>query len=230
MSLYEAMTKLVEPLFGTTIRNIGLRYFLSVTAVDSYRALVAWGDIDPFFGNRQDIQLAYEERNDDVVGAGFVSLAPVGPRLIVPGDVRGGRYVSCIREIQLASADDSDGAFPGPAGPAGPAGDEGPQGPAGPTVQAAPGAQGPVGLQGPAGPKGARGAAGRAGRVTCRLTGKRKARVRCTVEYTGRSARLTRDGRVYARGSSQSLRPTRVIAKGRYTLRVGALKVPVAIR
>ena len=58
VSLYEAMTKLVEPLFGTTVRNIGLRYFLAVTAVDSYRVLVAWGDIDPFFGNRSDIVLA----------------------------------------------------------------------------------------------------------------------------------------------------------------------------
>ena len=114
--------KLAEPLFGTTIKNPGLRYFVAVTAVDNYASIIAWGDMDPGFGNRSDILLAYDERNDDVAGSDYGSLANVGPRLIVPGDVKGGRHVSCVRDVRVASMDDSNGIVTGPTGPAGPAG------------------------------------------------------------------------------------------------------------
>jgi hypothetical protein len=59
VNLYDVLTKLAEPLFGTSIKNPGLRYFAAVTAVD---------------------------------GSDFASPANVGPRLIVPNDVKGGRY------------------------------------------------------------------------------------------------------------------------------------------
>ena len=74
--------------------------------------------MDPGFGNRSDILLAYDERNDDVAGSDYASLATVGPRLIVPGDVKGGRYVSCVRDVRLASSEDSNGSVPGPPRPA----------------------------------------------------------------------------------------------------------------
>src|ERR1700710_334082 len=34
VSLYEVMTKLAEPLFSTTIKNPGLRYYVNVTGAD----------------------------------------------------------------------------------------------------------------------------------------------------------------------------------------------------
>lgn len=228
--IYDVMMKLGEPLFGN-IRNVELRHFLTFTAADAYVAVIAWGDVHPNFGNRTNILLAYDERNDDVPGSDFVSLADVGPRLIVPGDVRGGRYVSCVRDIRLSSSDDSNGLVTGPqgpAGPTGPAGVAGPQGEPGPTVQAAPGAAGPQGPAGPAGAKGERGATGRDAKVTCRSTGKTK--VRCSVKYDARKATLTRNGRVYARGTGASLTATRKLVKGRYTLRVGSLKLPATVR
>ena len=197
VSLYQLMTKLAEPLFGTTIKNPGLRYFVTATGADAYAAIIAWGDIDPGFGNRGDILIAYDERNDDVAGSQYASIGNVGPRLIVPGDVKGGRYVSCIRDLRLASSDDSTGVVQGPAGPTGPQGEPG-----------------------PAGPKGDTGAAGRDAKVTCKSSGRTK--VRCTVKYGKRKATLTRSGRVYARGTAGSLTATRTLTKGRYTLRVGS--------
>ncbi|WP_028067465.1 collagen-like protein [Solirubrobacter soli] len=195
----------------------------TATGADAYAAIIAWGDIDPNFGNRGDILIAYDERNDDVAGSQYASLGNVGPRLIVPGDVKGGRYVSCIRDLRLASSDDSNGTVPGPAGPTGPVGPAGPQGEQGdpgPTTQASPRAPGPQGPAGPKGDKGDQGAAGRDAKVTCKSTGRTK--VKCTVKYANRKATLTRNGRVYARGIASSLKATRTLTKGRYTLRVGS--------
>jgi hypothetical protein len=202
VSLYEVMTKLAEPVFSTTIKNPGLRYFVAVTAADQYASIIAWGDLDPFFGNRADILIAYDERNDDVAGSDYVSLANAGPRLVVPGDVRGGRYVSCVRELRLASSDDS-APIPGPAGP--------------------------QGAPGPKGDKGERGRPGRDAKVTCKITGHAHVKVTCTVKYEGRHARLTRNGRVYARGTAGSLTATRALVTGRYTLRVGSRAYDVRV-
>ena len=116
VSLYDLMTKLSEPLFSPTIKNPGLRYFVAVTGADAYQSIVAWGDIDPNFGNRGDILIAYDEQNIDTAEVGFHSLDVTGPRLIVPNDVKGGRYVSCVRDLRLGSADDSDSIVQGPAG------------------------------------------------------------------------------------------------------------------
>src|ERR1700742_4854526 len=63
--LYEVMTKLAEPLFSASIKNPGLLYFVAVTGAAAYEAIIAWGDLDPGFGNRGAILLAYDERDDD---------------------------------------------------------------------------------------------------------------------------------------------------------------------
>src|SRR5262249_14363734 len=55
----------------------------------------AWGELDPDFGNKQ-IVLALTQDGQ--------SLATQGPRLVVPGDVRGGRYVSGVETIRLDRA------------------------------------------------------------------------------------------------------------------------------
>ena len=192
------------------IKNAGLRYFVAVTGADAYESIVGWGDIDPNFGNRSDILIAYDEQDNDAGETGFHSLANTGPRLIVPGDVKGGRYVSCVRDLRLGSADDSGGTVQGPQGPAGPQG-----------------ATGPAGPQGPAGP---RGPAGRDGKITCTIKGSvRDVRVSCTVTYKGH-ARLTRLGHTYASGSAKRLHATRALKRGsRYTLRVGSHSVAVVL-
>jgi hypothetical protein len=99
-----------------------------------------------------------------------------------------------------------------------------PQGPAGP--------QGNQGLQGPAGPQGPQGPPGRDATVTCKAKGKK--RIKCSVAFTASrsskraSARLSRNGVTYARGSTYvnanrtmvPLIAVRPIPAGRYGLTV----------
>jgi hypothetical protein len=115
----------------------------------------------------------------------------------------------------------------GPAGQDGEKGDEGDAGPAG-----ANGAQGPVGSGGPAGPQGGTGPAGAAGsqgkagkdgrdaRCTVRRTkGAPKVTCKLVATKSATKASLTRNGRVYARGTVATLRATRKVSAGAYTLR-----------
>lgn len=80
------------PAFDPAIKNDKLRHYVSVTASDAYQALVAYGEIDPAFENKQ-ILLATTQDG--------VSLADEGPRLVVPGDVAGGRYVTGVVKVKL---------------------------------------------------------------------------------------------------------------------------------
>ena len=73
-------------------RNPLLPMYLVVTANDGYQVVISGGEIDPNFGN-VPMLLAWEE--DGVILEG-----DQGPlRLVVPGDLRGGRYVHGIVSI-----------------------------------------------------------------------------------------------------------------------------------
>jgi len=86
---------LAKPVFDPAIKNDQLRHYVAATGSDGYQAIVAWGEFDPGF-ERKQILLSIEEDGQ--------SLATAGPRLVVPGDARGGRYVSNVVELRLASA------------------------------------------------------------------------------------------------------------------------------
>jgi hypothetical protein len=60
-----------------------------------YAAIVSWGEIDPGFG-ANNVLVAYEEDGKD--------LCTTGPRLVVPGDIKGGRYVSGVVRLQVGRA------------------------------------------------------------------------------------------------------------------------------
>ncbi len=126
--------------------------------------------------------------------------------------MRGGRYVSCVRDIRLASADDSDGVVV-PTAPA--------------TPLPAPGVAGP---QGTPGAMGAEGKAGREAVPSCRLSGKS---VRCEALLVSAKAkaRLTRNGATVARGTVRKLTANRTLTRGaRYTLRLtGGGSAPVVL-
>ncbi|MGH4025668.1 MAG: molybdopterin-dependent oxidoreductase [Pseudonocardiaceae bacterium] len=83
---------LAGPQFDPKIKNDKLRHFVSVTASDGYRALLAYGEIDPDFEGK-DVLLATTEDGR--------SLAAGGPRLVVPGDTHGGRYVTGVVRVFL---------------------------------------------------------------------------------------------------------------------------------
>jgi hypothetical protein len=88
---------------------------------------------------------------------------------------------------------------------------------------------GTTGPKGDTGPKGERGPRGASAKVTCKTVGKARKRVSCTLK-ANRTAKLTRHGKVYARGKTTALRATRRVPAGRYTLRVGTLRIPIALR
>ena len=82
--------------------NAKLRVTAMVTGADGYQVVFGWGDLDPDFG-AAPILLAYTRDGQ-----------PMGDRqgmarLVVPGDKRGGRYVSTVKSIELKD--------PGPAQP-----------------------------------------------------------------------------------------------------------------
>jgi len=86
----------------TDINNAKLRVSIMVTGVDGYQLVFGWGDVDPDYG-AMPILLAVARGGQ-----------PLGERqgmarLVVPGDKRGGRYVSMVRSIELRD--------PGPAQP-----------------------------------------------------------------------------------------------------------------
>jgi DMSO/TMAO reductase YedYZ molybdopterin-dependent catalytic subunit len=80
------------PLFDPAVKNDKLRHYVSVTATDAYQALVAYGELDPSFENKKILLAVTQD------GA---SLADQGPRLVVPGDVAGGRYVTGVVKVRL---------------------------------------------------------------------------------------------------------------------------------
>jgi len=75
-------------------RNDALRKYISVQATDGYEAIVVSGEFDPNFANKS-ILVSFEEDGRPLTGGGGFA------RLVVPGDRRGGRYVSAITRITV---------------------------------------------------------------------------------------------------------------------------------
>jgi molybdate transport system substrate-binding protein len=79
------------------VRNDKLSLFIVATATDGYQAIIAYAEIDPDFGN-QPILVAYEQDGKPIAD----TQGPI--RLIVPGDKRGGRYVSGVISLEVRDA------------------------------------------------------------------------------------------------------------------------------
>ena len=73
-----------------------LTSYLLITGSDGYQVLFALGELDPAFGAPDDL-IAYFETRTSIDPSGFA-------RAVLPTDSRGGRYVSNIASIQLASS------------------------------------------------------------------------------------------------------------------------------
>jgi Oxidoreductase molybdopterin binding domain len=84
-----------QPTYNPAVKNDLLRFYAQAIGSDDYAAIVAFGEIDPGFGAKQ-VLLAYQEDSTDLCSA--------GPRLVVPGDIKGGRYVSNVVTIRVGRA------------------------------------------------------------------------------------------------------------------------------
>ena len=98
--LYDVETA-AAPNFDSVRKNDVLRWTARVRATGNYEAVVAFGEFDPGFEGKQ-VLLAYAENGQPLTDTGFA-------RLVVPGDSKGGRYVS---NVNLIAFD------PPPSGPA----------------------------------------------------------------------------------------------------------------
>ena len=93
----------------TTAKNDILSKYVIATGADGYKAVFSLGEIDPAFGN-QAVLVAYADTAGQLGPSGAEGLA----RMVVPGDFAGGRYVSDLVSLQVASLPE-----PGPAGSGG---------------------------------------------------------------------------------------------------------------
>ncbi|MFP5020827.1 molybdopterin-binding protein [Pseudonocardia phyllosphaerae] len=79
-----------DALATTKDKNDQLSFGVLGIGADGYRALVSYGEVSPDFGNR-GILVAITEDGRPLAQ----------PRLVVPGDVKGGRYVSNLVELKV---------------------------------------------------------------------------------------------------------------------------------
>jgi hypothetical protein len=162
---------------------------------------------------------------------------PEGPNGEIPTEVYVRQLASCEEEpagdrsppeeTTLPAGEESSQDEPSRQAPQGPLGQVGPGGVTGTTD-----------AQGDKGTKSANGHNVPEARVICRFT-KNRRKLTCSVTRAGKTignsarARLTRDGRTYARGTLASLRASRAIPSGAYTLRLKiyghALTIPVRL-
>jgi molybdate transport system substrate-binding protein len=77
------------------VKNDKLSTFIVATGADGYQAVIAWGEIDPDFGN-QPILVAYASDGNPLSDGTF--------RLLVPNDKRDGRYVSQLVSLEVRDA------------------------------------------------------------------------------------------------------------------------------
>jgi hypothetical protein len=76
-----------------------LRKYVVVTGSDCYEVILSLGEVRPDFGGSAQVLVAY------ALGDGSPLSASEGAmRLVVPGDKKGGRYVSNIVRIVVESA------------------------------------------------------------------------------------------------------------------------------
>jgi len=88
-----------------SVKNDVLNKYVLATGSDGYQTVFSLGELSPSFGNRADL-VAYAETINGVS-------APLGAdgvaRVTAPGDVKGGRYVSNLVDLDVRSAGSTPG-------------------------------------------------------------------------------------------------------------------------
>jgi hypothetical protein len=79
------------------VNNDALRYYVTATGSDGYRAVFSLGEINPLFGNQPDLVAYAEESGGTTQPLGADGFA----RTTAPGDLKGGRYVSNLVSLDV---------------------------------------------------------------------------------------------------------------------------------
>ncbi len=88
-ALTDVMAK-VDVVMAPAVKNPQLRLAVVASGADGYEAVVSWGEFSPDFG-AFPVLLAYTEDGQPLSA----------PRLVVPGDKKGGRYVSGLTGLKV---------------------------------------------------------------------------------------------------------------------------------
>jgi len=83
-----------------TVKNDILRKVVVVTGSDCYEVVLSLGELRPDFGGSAQALVAYATGDGSALSASEGAM-----RLVVPGDKKGGRYVSNIVRISVRSVD-----------------------------------------------------------------------------------------------------------------------------
>ncbi len=95
-SFWDLLNASVGLRLDSAVKNDVLGHYAVATGSDGYKAVFSLGELDPAFGNQPDL-IAYEEDGAPLGAAGFA-------RLVVPNDVRAGRWVSNLVALEVFSA------------------------------------------------------------------------------------------------------------------------------
>jgi hypothetical protein len=95
-SLWDLLTTTVGVPQDASVKNDILGKYVVATGSDGYKALFSMGEIDPAFGDLPDI-VAYSANGQLLDTDGFA-------RIVVPDDVKAGRFVSNLVNLQVFSA------------------------------------------------------------------------------------------------------------------------------
>ena len=88
-----------------SVKNYTLRNYVVATATDGYRATFSFGEIDPAFGHQNDL-VAYNLNGSPLTTSGFA-------RIVAPTDIKRGRWVSNLENLNVQHASQTPGNYPG---------------------------------------------------------------------------------------------------------------------
>ena len=81
------------------VKNDVLRQYVEAIGSDGYAAIFSLGEIDPMFGDQPDL-VAYADSDGQLGPDGEDGFA----RIVVPGDIAGGRYISNLVALEVFTA------------------------------------------------------------------------------------------------------------------------------
>lgn len=96
VSFWDLLNSTVGIALDPTVKNDVLGKYVVATGSDGYQVVFSLGELNPGFGNQPDL-IAYAANGQSLGSNGFA-------RLIVPNDVKAGRWVSNLVSLEVLSA------------------------------------------------------------------------------------------------------------------------------
>jgi DMSO/TMAO reductase YedYZ molybdopterin-dependent catalytic subunit len=96
VSFWDLLNSVVGIVVDPTVKNDVLGKYVVATGSDGYKSLFSMGELDTAFGNQPDL-VAFAEDGAPIADDGFA-------RIVVPNDVKAGRWVSNLVSLEVFSA------------------------------------------------------------------------------------------------------------------------------